>query len=130
MTDAERLQATRLFIAALSTVAPGGADPLPFDPRAFAEVVAQLQAKGNKFAQRFMVFETVAGKSCPDFQQGMTAAQSAGLIARQNPWYQFFSVRMAHRTANDVLQKVGGEASKEAELVAREYCVALGTLQA
>ncbi|HEY4240626.1 MAG TPA: hypothetical protein VGM88_12480 [Kofleriaceae bacterium] len=129
MTDAERLQATRIFIAALSQVTPEFTEPIPFDPRTFAEVVASLQATGNAFAKRFIVFETVAGKNCPDFQHGMTAAQSAGLIARQNPTYQYFSVRMAHRTIDDVL-KAEAQVSTDASMVARQYCLALGTLQA
>lgn len=129
MTDAERLKATSLFIAALSDACPD-ADPIPFEPSTFAEVVAELQAQGNAFAVRFAVYETVAGKSCPDFQYGMTAAQSAGLIARQNPTYQYFSVRMARRIASELLQKEEEALRAAVNLVAHEYCRVLEVSQA
>ena len=126
MTDADRLQATRLFIAALSKVTTTS-ESIPFEPRTFAEVVDKLRNDGNSFATRFMVYETVAGKNCPDFQAGMTAAQSAGLIARQNPTYQFFSVRMASRTAKELLRTQELVTQEAVSRVAREYCLALGT---
>jgi hypothetical protein len=93
MTDAERLTAIQAFIAALHRVAPGGR-PIPYDPSSFARVVKDLAETGNVLAQQFGVFNTAAGPSSPDFLQGMTAAQSAGLISRMNPTYEFFSIQL------------------------------------
>ena len=106
MNDAERLRATRVFVAALKDLLAKQARAnaaVPFDPRTFAVVVKELGEGGNTFARRFQVFETVAGKSCPDFLQGMTAAQSAGLISRLNPTYQFFAVSMSPYLVEEAL---------------------------
>lgn len=126
MTDADILRATKLFVAALGKVTEGAAVAIPLEPRVFADLVKN---GGGGYADRFMVFNTVTGSNCPDFQQGMTAAQSAGLIARMNPTYQFFTVRMSQRMAAEYLEQCGPE-SAQAEDLARRYCMKLGVLPA
>lgn len=104
MTDAERFEFTRLFVGALAAVQPEQEQgkPVPFDPRAFAEVVAEEAKRDNRIAMRFAVFPTVSGKRCPDFQYGLTIAQSAGLISRQNPSFESFSVLMPPRQRREL----------------------------
>lgn len=119
MNDAERFEATRSFIAALSLTRSDSDNAIPFDPVQFADVVHKLRQQGNAFAGRFPIYNTVDGKSCPDFQLGMTAAQSAGLISRQNPSYQSFSVRMPPRVAKQALAREAE--SESARELAEEY---------
>lgn len=124
MTESERFEATRLFIAALKNlIAATKPDTrvIPFEPRVFALAVHEEAKKGNSFAEKFQVYKTVAGKSCPDFQQGMTAAQSAGLISRQNPTYQFFSVTMSPRLVESTLSSVETSVSQGVNALAEGY---------
>jgi hypothetical protein len=88
MNEARRNRAIRAFVA--TVYESGGNRPVRYDPRAFAEVIREL-ASSNAFAREFRFFDTIAGPSCPDFERGMTAAQSAGLISRLNPSFGFFA---------------------------------------
>jgi|SRR6185369_9354564 len=122
MDDSERLNSLRLFIGALTRVL-GSQKEVPFDPVSFAKVVADAQGEGNEFARRFAVYTTIAGKLCPDFQEGLTLAQSAGLISRQNPSYTQFSLRMPLRQVRRLEEDGIFEA---AEQLAERYTERLG----
>lgn len=118
MNDAERFEATRLFIAAVGEARKDKA--VPFEPVHFAEAVYTLRLAGNGFAKRFPTFNSLGGLTCPDFQEGMAAAQAAGLITRQNPSFRFFTVRMPPRVVRTTLRGVADEA--DIRKVAQEYC--------
>jgi hypothetical protein len=100
MNESERFLSTKVFIAALQSVLAEEVDKsgaIPFDPESFAKTAQELAGKGNGFANKFPVFRTVAGPGCPDFQEGMTLAQSAGLISRQNPSQEAFWIKASRR---------------------------------
>lgn len=122
MDDSERLNSLQLFIGALTSVL-GERQEVPFDPASFAVVVADAQEHGNEFARRFAVYTTIAGKRCPDFQEGLTLAQTAGLISRQNPAYTWFSLRMPMRHVRRLQEDDQFQAARQ---LARGYTARLG----
>jgi hypothetical protein len=122
MNDAERLQLTKLFVAAVYTELSRRNDStspssVPLDPSAFAEAVRR-QATGNRIASRFPIYTTVSGPLCPDFQHGMAVAQSAGLISRMNPSFQRFAVNLS---ARQVQTFATDDRFLEVQKLAREY---------
>jgi hypothetical protein len=123
MDDSERLDALRLFIGALVRVL-GGPQVIPFDPASFASAVAEGQGKGDEFAQKFALYTTIAGSRCPDFQEGLTLAQAAGLISRQNPTYTSFVPRMPARQLRRL--ETSDAAFQGAEKLARNYSRLVG----
>lgn len=100
MDDTARLHLTKLFVAAVQSELTSriGTKELsaPLDPGAFARAVEQL-GFGNKVASEFPALTTISGPLCPDFQQGMAVAQSAGLISRLNPSFQRFTINLSKR---------------------------------
>jgi hypothetical protein len=121
MNEAERFASTKLFIAALQAVLAEASlegKPIPFDPESFARTVQKLREKGNSFATKFPTFRTIAGPGCPDFQEGMTVAQSAGLISRQNPTHETFSIKASRRQLTSV---AAGSDFRAATELARDY---------
>ncbi|MBI2392249.1 MAG: hypothetical protein HYV09_21860 [Deltaproteobacteria bacterium] len=96
MDDADRLELTRLFVAAITAELKAfSEESVPMSGSAFAAAVSRL--RDNPLASRFSVLTTVAGPMCPDFQEGMAIAQSAGLISRLNPSFQRFTVNLSGR---------------------------------
>lgn len=96
MDDADRLELTRLFVAAITAeLGASSEDSVPMNGSAFADAVKRLA--DNPLAAKFAVLTTVAGPMCPDFQEGMAIAQSAGLISRLNPSFQRFTVNLSGR---------------------------------
>lgn len=117
MNDNERLELSHLFVAAVQKKLGHPKDSVPLDARAFAEAVQEI-GEGNRVATRFRVYRTISGPACPDFQQGMTLAQSAGLISRLNPSYERFVVDVSPRQRAD-LEKQG--LFEDALVLADEY---------
>jgi hypothetical protein len=65
----------------------------------------------------------MAGKRCPDFQEGLTLAQTAGLISRQNPAYTWFSLRMPMRHVRRLQEDQEFQAARQ---LAEGYTARLG----
>ena len=122
MDDSERLSSLRLFIGALARVL-GNVNEVPFDPTSFATAVDNAQRENNAFASRFAVYTTIAGRRCPDFLEGLTLAQSAGLISRQNPNYTSFVLRMPTR---QIRRLEAEQEFTDAEDLARHYLQLVG----
>jgi len=104
MNDASLFDLTKLLIAALCLELRTQSDNVrrlrvPVDPGAFARAVEQL-GHGNKAASAFPILMTLSGPLCYDFQQGLTIAQSAGLISRHSPSFQHFSINLSMREVN------------------------------
>lgn len=117
MTDTEA--AITLFIATLRQI---NEDPsIPYDPRAFAKVVEDLQAEGNSFAQQFTLYphSIEARKSCPGFIHGLAWALMAGLIAWEDPGYKNFILKLPPRMAQEIISE--SEDAKAAEVFAKAY---------
>jgi len=90
---------------------------VPLDASAFAASVANLGGS-NALASKFPVFTTVSGRLCPDFQEGLAIAQSAGLISRLNPSFQRFTVNLSGRQ----IARLSDDARfEDARRLAREY---------
>lgn len=124
MDDADRLHVTKLFVAAVQAElgARGGGRQgdlsAPLDPGAFASAVEQL-GPGNKIASEFPALPTISGPLCPDFQQGMAVAQSAGLISRLNPSFQRFTINLSKRQVS--ILEADDSRFGDAQLLAKKY---------
>jgi hypothetical protein len=105
MRDSEVYSTISLFIAVLRQSRDNPF--VPFDPRAFARVVEELQAEGNSFAQQFTLcpHSIEARKECPGFRQGLSWAFVAGMIAWEDPDYTRFILRLSPRMAYEIARE-------------------------
>ena len=102
--DVTRLELTKLLVAGLYLEFLAQRDnvrglPVPLDPGAFTRAVEQLVPE-NKVAAEFPIWPSLSGPRCPDFQEGLAIAQSAGLISRLSPSFQHFTINLSMREVN------------------------------
>lgn len=79
MTETEQVNIISMFLAAL-IVTSGYRTSVPFNTLKFGELVDSLP--DNLFAKKFPVTKTPVGPRCRDFREGISLAQSLGLVTR------------------------------------------------
>jgi hypothetical protein len=121
MDDADRLRNIEAIVAALrlneSTTRFLG------DRRFFANLVEELAPLGNRFAARFQTFNTLSGKDCPDFAEGLSLGIYAGLLAHVMGAHPNYLIELPPRRALDVLAKLEGGEHYDVTALAKRYAV-------
>lgn len=122
MKDVILLDLTKLLVASIYSELCTQTDSvrelaIPLDPRAFTRAVEQLGSE-NQVASEFPVLMTPSGPLCHDFQQGLSIAQSAGLISKLGPSFQHFFINLSRREVNRL--KTDSRFS-DAQLLAKKY---------
>lgn len=127
MSDSERLETILVFIIALKKMCENYKF-VPFDPRKFSSVIQGEQKKGNVFALRFPLYNSLTGKHCPDFSRGMSMAQSAGCISFLSSTFRFFVIQTSDRFVHS-FDSISEKEKMGVRRVAKKYCVLTNCLR-
>lgn len=92
--ESDVYEATKNFLAAMQ----GLQKVFRFDTRVFAQTVDELRGS-NPVAAKFQTYAGVAGRTCGDFDEGLTMAQSGCLCFFQAPTYNFVEITFSSRVA-------------------------------
>lgn len=118
MDAADLFAAMATFLAALRLEA--GTERFRGDRRVFANLVEELR-KTNTFAASFTTYNTVAGKDCPEFAQGLSSAYGGGFVQHVSGVTASYLIAMSPRVCRETLDDLTDLERSEVSLLAKAY---------